>query len=650
MASKSNSIPPARRPLRVFAFDPSRGQLLGNEMRLNVRYRELLPGPTDRNGPHDRIAVLDYDASRGKYYRPVDLDDPYVLITGGVAPSESDPHFHQQMVYAVASDTIEQFETALGRRIHWRRAARKLHDEPGWKPEDILGLTLYPHAMRQANAFYSPDAHGILFGYFEAGAGEVGHNVPGQTVFTCLSHDIIVHEMTHAILDGMRSHFMEQTNPDVAAFHEAFADLVALFRHFTHREVLLDAIQRTGGRLYASALKGESLADQASQAWLAAGEESRNPLIEIAGQFGEATGMRKGLRSAIGRPKTMKELRNTLECHERGSILVAAVFDAFFTVYIQRAAQHFRIYRAAGGSDREDLPAPLAEAVCDEATRTAQEFFRSCARAIDYLPPVDVTFGDFLRAVLTAEREFDQVDKEGVRRAWMEAFRRRGILPEDARSFSEESLCWLPLTGDDALPVKGLQFGGPLGLDYKQQKDTATALEAFIRKNLPALNLDPAIEFTIPSFHQVYRIARSGSVRWELVVEVVQDAPEGGERLPKRGGTTLIISTHSTGGDGEKSAVFLRYAISKPLTGPQGEARAERQSAFLTELGIRPDADDKDLRVNFALVHEADVETERTASPGGKTRIIRRLAEALAKETAALDRAANGESDDGQEA
>ena len=370
------------------------------------------------------------------------------------------------MLYAVASDTVEQFESALGRRIHWRRAERPLDAPEGFLPDDILTLNLYPHAMQQANAFYSPECHGILFGYFRAGRGDVGHNIPGQTVFTCLSHDIIVHETTHAILDGLRSHFLEQTNPDVAAFHEAFADLAALFRHFTHKEVLLDAIQRTGGRLYTSSLKGNPLADRAAESWLAEGDEDRNPLIELAGQFGEAAALHKGLRSAIGKPKTMKELHDMTECHERGSILVAAVFDAFFTVYIKRAAAHFRIYRSAGGVEREDLTGPLAEALCEEATDTANQFLSTCIRALDYLPPVDVTFGDFLRAVLTSERDHDPVDREGIRDAWMQAFRRRAILPDDAPFFSEEALS-LPARRD-SVTVEGLPFGGPLGLSPRR--------------------------------------------------------------------------------------------------------------------------------------------------------------------------------------
>lgn len=602
--SGSTRLPqPARRPLRVYAFDPSRGRMLGNEMQIDVRYRPLAPGPVDRSGAHDQIAVVDYDGSRNTYYRPVDLDDPYVLVPNGLSPSESDPRFHQQMLYAVASDTIEQFENALGRRIHWRRAERPLNARRGWLPDDILTLTLYPHAMQQANAYYSPDAHGILFGYFQAGRDDPGHNLPGQTVFTCLSHDIIVHEMTHAIIDGLRSYFMEQTNPDVAAFHEAFADLAALFRHFAHREVLLDAIQRTGGRLYTPALKGDPLSDQAAQSWLALGDRDRNPLIELAGQFGEATGMHQGLRSAIGKPKTMQELRDTTECHERGSILVAAVFDAFFTVYIQRAARHFRIYGAGGGRAQDDLPAPLADALCHEATQTAMQFFRTCARALDYLPPVDVTFGDFLRAVMTAEMDFDPDDAEGIREAWMQAFRRRAILPDDAPFFSEQALCW-PDRGRD-VRVKGLPFGGPLGLSYEERRQTATALKTFIDQgdHRALLDLDPRAEYRIPSFHPLYRMNHAGGARWDLVVEIVQTAPGTPATFAMRGGTTLIISTHSTGGGGIKDDVFVRYVISKPRHGSAGELRAQRQTAYLDQVGFKRGGPAGQLRVNFGLVH-----------------------------------------------
>jgi hypothetical protein len=456
--------------------------------------------------------------------------------------------------------------------------------------------------MCDANAFYSPGAHGIVFGYFEAGLSDPGHNLPGQTVFACLSHDIIVHEMTHAIVDGMRMHFLEQTNPDVAAFHEAFADLAALFRHFSHPEVLLDAVQRTGGRLYTRALTGDALADLASQSWLDDGSADANPLIELAAQFGEARGLQRGLRSAIGKPLTLDELRQPMDCHERGSVLVAAVFEAFFKLYLARAAKHFRVYRSGGGSTREDLPSPLAEALCGEAARTARQFFQLCVRALDYLAPVDVTFGDFLRAVLTSETDFDPSDSNGICDAWMESFRRRRLLPDDAPFFSIDALCWHAL--DDRIEIKGLPFGGPLGLSYPERRRTADALSAFIDGNRRLLGLHPSLPYTLPSFHPLYRVDVTGSVRWDLVVEVVQTSAAEPDGYPMRGGTTMIVSTHSTAGaGGDKDKAFLRYAIAKPIHNRAGRHRAQRQTEYLQQLGICPGGPPSSLRLNFARIH-----------------------------------------------
>ena len=98
------------------------------------------------------------------------------------------------------------------------------------------------------------------------------------TVFTCLSHDIIAHETTHALLDGMHRRFNEPSNPDVLAFHEAFADIVALFQHFSLPEVLRHQVAATRGDL-----------------------ESQNRLGELAQQFGQATGKRGPCGSAWAR-------------------------------------------------------------------------------------------------------------------------------------------------------------------------------------------------------------------------------------------------------------------------------------------------------------------------------------------------------------
>ena len=103
------------RPLRVFAFDPSRGNRLGNVMTIRLPYEPLQRGPIG-----ERIAVIDYDGSRNKFYPAVDLDHPLILLEGGLEPRDSDPRFHQQMVYAVVSQTLRTFDRALGREVRFR--------------------------------------------------------------------------------------------------------------------------------------------------------------------------------------------------------------------------------------------------------------------------------------------------------------------------------------------------------------------------------------------------------------------------------------------------------------------------------------------------------------------------------------------------
>ena len=103
-------------------------------------------------------------------YEPVDLNDKKLLAQDGLPPSEGNPKFHQQMVYAVAMTTIGHFEKALGRKALW--APRESPGrEAGAQYElkyEVPRLRIYPHALRAANAYYSPEKNALLFGYFPA--------------------------------------------------------------------------------------------------------------------------------------------------------------------------------------------------------------------------------------------------------------------------------------------------------------------------------------------------------------------------------------------------------------------------------------------------------------------------------------------------
>jgi hypothetical protein len=576
---------PARRPLKVYGYDPSLGKLPGNELDLDVPYEPLAKGPIGK-----RLAVVDYDGHAETFYTPVDLDDPAILLRGGLTPSESDPRFHQQMVYAVASETLERFEVALGRRIRWRSA------DP-----DHPQLNLHPHALYQANAFYSRAAKGILFGYFRAGAKPSGEVLPGQAIFTCLSHDIIAHEVTHAVVDGIREYFTEATNVDVAAFHEAFADLSALFRHFSHREALLDALQRSGGLLYSASLQASSDGDGTGSPAVSGSLGADNPLVFLARQFGEVSGHGAGLRAALDQAPNPELIRSVTEPHERGSILVAAMFDAFFTTYIRRTADLFRVYRAGGGQQNPvDLPQALAELLAEGASKTADMFFQICARGLDYCPPVDITFGDFLRAVITADTDLYPVDAHNVRDSIMQAFRRRGLLPTDVGFFSEDALKW-PEASDALSPVDGLVFGDPNGLSAEEKKVNGEVLGAWAKAHAKVLGFADGVPINARSFHPMFRVGEDGMLRVDMVIELIQttevlvapDYPILG-KFNLRSGVTLMVANQPVVGH-EKPPPLIRYVIPKLAS----DERILRQRATIVGSNYMTG----DNRIDFGLVH-----------------------------------------------
>jgi hypothetical protein len=420
---------PTHRLLRGYAFDPSLATKLEtalvSEITYKVPWEPLGPGPEG-----EYLQVVDFDPASGCFYVPVNLDHASILAQNGLAPSEGNPQFHQQMVYAVAMTTIDRFERALGRKAMW---ADRFDREKRTPLEDqfIRKLRIYPHALRMANAYYSRDKGSLLFGYFPAIEDRTSGLFPGGMVFTCLSHDVVAHETTHALLDGFHEYFMEATNPDVLAFHEAFADIVALFQHFTFPEVLAHQIAMTRGDL-----------------------RSENLLGQLATQFGHARGTHGALRDAIGRydPDQKKwvkhvpdptELDTAREVHARGAILVAAVFDAFLSIYQDRTADLLRL--ASGGSGvltPGALHPDLVSRLAHEAAKAAGHVLNMCIRALDYCPPVDLTFGEYLRALITADMDLMPADEHKYRVAFIEAFRRRGIYPRDVRTLSEDSLRW----------------------------------------------------------------------------------------------------------------------------------------------------------------------------------------------------------------
>ena len=548
---------PTRRQLRAFAFDPMSTRLSGHYLDLDVRFEELAPGPAG-----ELLKVVDFDGTREVWYRPVDLDDPAILAQGGLRPAEGDPRTHQQVVYAVAMSVIERFERFLGRRFRWAEGK---------------ALVLVPHAFEGRNAFFDPTRRAVLFGYYRADQRDPGPNLPGQVMFTCLSADIIAHEVTHALVHRLRPNFSVGTNPDVFAWHEAFADLVALFHHFTFTEVVADAVAAGRGDL--SEGKG---------------------LFDLADEFGRSTGRGAALRSAIGSPATPERFLSASEPHERGACFVAAVFDAYVSTYRAQIGDLLRI--ATGGTGvlpPGHLHPDLVARVTAEATKNADRFLGMVVRAFDFLPVVDVTFGDVVRAIVTADRALYPDDAHHLRSTLVESLRLRGIYPARIASLADEALAWptprvRPMPGGpvalclppevdlSGLVLSATQDLDPAGSPGSVRSDDASAgpdaapgpalvsrtgdvvpgLVGWAQRNALELGFDPGGTLGLSGLHVVYQQAADRQPRPLIVVQFTQrrddledQGPPVPARIPLRAGTTVVARA-----DGR-----IEFLVTKPL-------------------------------------------------------------------------------------
>jgi hypothetical protein len=524
---------PVYRPLKIYTVDPSTRRLEGATAVINVPYEELRQGPVGM-----RFAVETSGSSPFKDFKGVDLDDKSILIRSGRDPAPSDPAFHHQMVYAVCSSVYAAFRAALGRELAWA------FKEPQ--------LRVIPHAAMQKNAAYSRDDRSLSFGWYLAEDNAAGRTMPKQQVFACLSHDIVSHELTHAMLDGLRAQFGRSVSGDTAAFHEAFADLVALFQRFSYQEVVKTGIRHTGGRL----------------------DREKFPL-QLAEQFGQGLGLAEGLRK-VDISENPTPYSPELEIHALGSVLVSAVFEAFLAVYKRRSAGYFRLANAGHAADDDEPSSELVEILAHLLSSLASQFLSICIRAIDYCPPVNIMMGEYLRALITADSDLVPDDPWAYREALIEAFGRRRIYPPKVPSLGEDALLWhrpgkpmkvdklsyyhLKFAGDPATPAGESELRRQacmLGL-FVTHPDRVTEF-GLAPAGHAELNGDKVDLPCIESVRSSRRVGPDGQMVFDLVAEITQCRTVAGSNgLPDfkfYGGSTVILDP-----TGE-----IRYIIKKSV-------------------------------------------------------------------------------------
>ena len=193
--------------------------------------RAVVPVPRDRvlPGPKSsRFQVIDYDGAENQLFPPTairvakDLDDDgFGGLTDAKLPGNAD--FRNQNV------PVDRIEDPRGIRGRTRSTGPLLHMEL----HGASAVTSVPRAFQEANAYYDPNANAILFGAFDGFIGPSTDRRRGP-VDTGLSGDIVAHETTHAVLDGLRGAVpANPACPISSAFHEAFANIVALLSAFS---------------------------------------------------------------------------------------------------------------------------------------------------------------------------------------------------------------------------------------------------------------------------------------------------------------------------------------------------------------------------------------------------------------------------------
>jgi hypothetical protein len=391
------SLVPLRstRKLTIIAQDPG-VTIKNNGGERILRAVVDVPDEVLEPGPRGyRVQVTDYDATADRLYAPLRTgldEDPFANASDSTLLNN--PHFHQQNVYAIVMRTLARFEFALGRRVSW-----------GFQGHQIM---VAPHAFADANAFYSERDRALLFGYFPQKAN------PRKMVFSCLSHDVVAHETTHALVDGLRERYTDPSSPEQAGFHEGFADVVALLSVFSLRDVvtaLLDLENPGGKQIASSKLTLENLK---STALLGLAEQMGEEILGIRGQ---------ALRMSASLPASPTYIKSAEynEPHRRGELFVAAMMNAFIRVWVARLQGLGEV--AKGYVDRER--------VVEEGSEAAGHLLTMSIRALDYAPPTDLQFCDYLSAFLTADTEIVPDDsKYRYREEVRKSFAAYGMKPE----------------------------------------------------------------------------------------------------------------------------------------------------------------------------------------------------------------------------
>lgn len=363
-----------RIPFDVYLQDPyvaKSDPMFGFDNSFYVNWEPgIADGPTSA-----RFAVVDYNGDTGALIPMAIWDEKECEFR---APDKSIldrknatlPQFHQVNVWAILQRALTFFEegSGLGRRIPF-----------GFEGNRLIVL---PHAGYGKNAYYDRKSKSLQFYYFDQ---------DDETIYTCLSTDIINHEFGHAVLDGIRPYYYESTLVQTGAFHEFIGDLAAILIILRNNNFRAQIAAETKGKISTAA-----------------------HLTSMAEQFGRAVSDNPYLRTATNKLK-MSDMSDADGPHAVSQVLTGAMFDIIIEL-----TRHYI-------NKQKHSPRQAFWFAVDRMQRMA-------IQPLDLLPPVDVTFRDYALAVLRAEELSNPTDPHNYYEMMVNVFVKRNILSAKDKS------------------------------------------------------------------------------------------------------------------------------------------------------------------------------------------------------------------------
>ena len=256
-----------------------------------------------------------------------------------------------------------------GEFLHWQLASalergKRLWQtlRPGgrWVPGPVLPAV--PVAGDDLNAYYDRRAL-RFFRTLDTRTGSIVQS--GESV------DVATHEQGHAVLDALRPDLWDAPHFEVAAFHEAFGDLAAIFVALAEPPLASRVVDETGGDPARSNLVSR-LAEELGGA--------------VRDRYGEDAAMPRSLRDAVNDfryvdPKTLPDAAPatvlSAEPHSFCNVMTGACWDLLVA-----------LFRSDPASDRvealRNAAATLARlaAAASEAAPSGADFFGRVARRL----------------------------------------------------------------------------------------------------------------------------------------------------------------------------------------------------------------------------------------------------------------------------